>query len=546
MMNKSDPEVKEFLKHFDTGFSPEIVDYATNVMLKESRYIFVTTVKRQQYGYCTHCYSEFKTHLPKPPKKQIEELQYCGCSAAIYMDPAYEKRKHGETMQCPVCGSTCKVRYSGVGHSNLRDEAYFVYYEKSLIDPKAIVARGIAAWRSYVSDFKSVKTNLSVDYWYLFEANKGGKMLREQYVWNKGYGLYFTKTVRSRINCQSNGTYVAYCRPSIDAAVKGTPFAWSGWENFDALDMTTFFDLYARYPVVEYLVKLGYKKLIKDKLNNVSTRSTINWRGKTPSKVFRLSDDEYSVIKQHKNDVTFWFLYMFKKCKAMDTGMSLADIILLSEKVDSDHEFDLLKEMVTKRFTLKDSLHYAIKQLTLNKSQYYSIYSLVRDWKDYISDCKKLGLDIEDIKTLYPRDLNRTHQNTSQQIKFAQNKAIDEKIEQRLPELQRYKYEANGIFIRPVLSTQELIDEGKTLCHCVGTYSDRYAKGETTILLVRKVIEPDTPFYTMEVRGTTIYQTRGLRNCQPSEEVQAFIEAYKVNILKKIDKQAKKKDKVPA
>jgi|GEM_PF-548547 len=545
-MNKSDTEVNEFLKHFDSGFSQEIVDYANNVMLRESRYVFVTTVKRQQYGYCTHCYSEFKTHLPKPPKKQIEQLHLCGCSAAYYLDPEYEKRKHGEEMQCPVCKSICKVRYSGLGHSNLRDEAYFVYYEKSLINPKAIVARGISACRSYVSDYKGVETKLSVDYWYLFEPGKGGSMLKEQYVWQKGYGLYFANNVRSKINHQSNGTIVAYCRPSITNAVKDTPFAWSGWDKIDRLDMTTFFDLYARYPVVEYLIKLGFINLIKDKLDDGHTYGTINWRGKTPSKVFRISDEDYSVIKQHKDEVTFWFLRMFKKCKALHPEMSLNDVVLLSQKVHYDQEFESLQEMVSKKFSMKDTLHYAVKQLALNKSQYYSVSSLVRDWKDYIADCKKLGLDVKDIRVLYPRNLNRAHENTSQQIKFAANQALEEKIQKRLPELEIYQYEFNGIFIRPAASTKELVNEGKALCHCVGTYANRHADGSTTILLVRKVSDPDIPFYTMEVREATIYQTRGLRNCQPTVEVQVFIDTYKACVLDKIAKKSKKKDKVPA
>lgn len=81
---------------------------------------------------------------------------------------------------------------------------------------------------------------------------------------------------------------------------------------------------------------------------------------------------------------------------------------------------------------------------------------------------------------------------------------------------------------RVAASAEELIAEGDALHHCVGTYADKHAKGQCTIILIRKQSEPDKPYYTMELsaRGT-IVQVRGDHNRGMTKDVEAFVEAYK-------------------
>ena len=115
----------------------------------------------------------------------------------------------------------------------------------------------------------------------------------------------------------------------------------------------------------------------------------------------------------------------------------------------------------------------------------------------------------------------------------------NQKITARLGSLQRYCFASGDILIRPCASCQELINEGKKLEHCVGTYADRYAKGETDILLLRNTEAPDLPFYTMEVKKGSIVQCRGKRNQQPTKEVAKFIEQFKNAKLSKQPDRAK-------
>jgi hypothetical protein len=94
----------------------------------------------------------------------------------------------------------------------------------------------------------------------------------------------------------------AVSRESIKKAVKGTPFAWSAWDLYkgsDTNDYVKFFDLYAKYPSVEYLVKLGHKAIMEEKLNTGSiSQGAINWRGKDLLSVLKLSKTDYNTIKK--------------------------------------------------------------------------------------------------------------------------------------------------------------------------------------------------------------------------------------------------------
>lgn len=85
-------------------------------------------------------------------------------------------------------------------------------------------------------------------------------------------------------------------------------------------------------------------------------------------------------------------------------------------------------------------------------------------------------------------------------------------------------------------SAEELIAEGDALHHCVGTYADRHAKGQCTIVMIRKQSKPDKPYYTMELspRGV-IVQVRGDHNCGMTKDVEVFVEAYK-EYLRKLTK----------
>lgn len=75
---------------------------------------------------------------------------------------------------------------------------------------------------------------------------------------------------------------------------------------------------------------------------------------------------------------------------------------------------------------------------------------------------------------------------------------------------------------------------------CVGTYVDRVAKGQTHIFFVRRVEEPDTPYFTMEYNNGRVIQCRGSHNCGMPASVKAFVAAFEKLMKEREEKMERK------
>lgn len=503
-----DTNFQDIFAHFTKKVSQEIVDYARDVVFLKSRYIFTWRQRKQQYGYCTHCKNEFET----------------------------ESLKHNSTFQCPCCSSKCKVKASGISRKKMIDDAYFVYYEKSIVNPQGITARGIYAVRDYRGDFRKVETLFETKALYVFEPGNS-VMIRRPYLYYTAsgnfysWGSQFEKAKSIRSECDSSMSSIpCYCsEESIRAAVMGTPFQYSTWESYPSSDMVRFFDLYAHYPCVEYLTKLKFGAVVKAKLNDSPTYSAINWRGKTPLKVLKLSKQDLNEVRTANIPIDPLMLKLFQISKKDKSNLSFKDIYEISRGYG--FEFKDLKKIL--KYTTLGKAHSYIKKQYGRKNirNHYYRYQILSTWRDYIADCVDLDMDLTQESVLFPSDLHKAHQATIEKIKFKADEALNAQIRNRLASLKKYNFEANGFILRPAADTAELIREGNELSHCVGRYAKSYANGETNILLLRKASEPDKPFYTVEVRNGHITQCRGFKNCSPTDEVKAFIDLFTVKKL---------------
>lgn len=158
-----------------------------------------------------------------------------------------------------------------------------------------------------------------------------------------------------------------------------------------------------------------------------------------------------------------------------------------------------------------------------------------------MSDCVRLGMDLKNDSVLFPPNLHQAHQNTIKQVKIKEDEELTKKIQLRREALEKYSFEAMGFLIRAAADSKELIEEGKKLHHCVGTYADRYADGRCDILIIRQSDAPDTPFYTMEIQNEKVWQCRGLKNCGMTKDVERFVDAFREA---RLEKKAKKQTRM--
>lgn len=431
-----------------------------------------------------------------------------------------------------------------MGRKSLIDEAYFVYYEKSLIDPNVIIARGIYAVRDYSGNYEMVETQYTVMAKYIF-AQGGGQMFKRSCYYSPS-GHIKTRWRKTReVYSLFNKEHIAsiptfYCRDSIAVAVKDTPFQYSAWEECTYTDLTEYFDLYSKYPCVEYLMKLGFKELIYSKLRKEYTYGAINWRGRNLCQVLRMTKQELNEIKQKQVRINFYFLKVLQIAKKQHWGFSLDELIGFTRQYNNDYYLNLYQNAANysspKRLFLylKRQLEKRSQSQEEQKDRYlYTSHDVIIRYRDYLADCRKLGLDLTHDRVLFPKDLYQAHQRTIKMIKMKADKETDLKIKARVKSLQHLCFEWQGLFIRPAASFQELIDEGKALKHCVGTYAEKYADGQTTILFIRRSSKPQQPYYTVELYGQSLIQVRGLENCEPNQRVKKFLDAFESEKLRK-------------
>lgn len=506
---------ESYLKHFPEVYSEKIKDYMHENLFKH--YIFTDTK-----GFCTHCGEFFEL------SKAVDADRYLNGNL-----------KHNGKGTCPHCKTKCTVKNANRGHKTMIDEVYCIYYEKSVIDPKVMVARGIYAVRDYRGDYTRTETAYGTKAFYYYEM--GNTAMFERYVYYSNWTdmregeISERKKFNSFVNmwpCKMSDIITGCCLESVANAVKDTPFQYSCYDNFDSYGgYVEYFDLYSRYPVIEKLAKIGFKEIIETKLYNNPTWSSVNWRADTVQKALRLNRNDIKSLKSF--DVDCRLLRLYQISKKSNANLTLTELKFLHDENVLPEEIHKLLKYVS----FRKLFNYTKKQSEISKN---SIGSVLRDYKDYLEDCVDLEKDLTKKSVIFPKDLIEAHEATTKQIKHKKNAIIEKKISDRAKELEKYCFEFNGLLIRPAASQTELIKEGDALNHCVGRYAERIANEKTNIFFIRKVNQPNKPFFTAEIRANKLIQCRGNRNKDYSSDknIKAFMDAF---ILEKLTNKSKSK-----
>jgi hypothetical protein len=398
------------------------------------------------------------------------------------------------------------------------------------------VAKGVFAVRDYSKSYQNVKTTYLIAALYVFVPQFGGTMLKREWFWYGYSGMnqgHFVKSASARMlkkeHFYKSGFRWTYSRESIAEAVKGTPFQYSTWEHYEHDDMTAFFDLYSRYPCVEYLTKLDMDNLIREKLRGEPTYGALNWNGKNILQVLRMSKQDFKTIKQHPTvGIDFNFLRIHQVLKKIEPGLSVGEIDYFATVFGAYHVNDF--KMLSEYMSINQILNYLKKQREHagKRTLTGELRQLLTDYRDYINDCKQLQMDLNDYKTLFPKDLIAAHQRTTEKIKLKSSKEMNKKFKDRARQLQqKYYFEFENLVIKPPQNFKEMLKEGNTLHHCVATnYGKRHAEGDTTIMFIRNRTAPEKPFYTVEIYKGEVKQVQGDNHCAPTPEVKRFMEAF--------------------
>ena len=205
-------------------------------------------------------------------------------------------------------------------------------------------------------------------------------------------------------------------------------------------------------------------------------------------------------------------------------------------KIEDRSDFnELLKLVEISRIKYAD-INISVYAFDYFKMQGTSLYII----KDYYKFCEELGLPMNH-SNRYPDNIGEAHDRLMIQIETKKSAKDDLMIRERVSnELSKYRFADDDFVITPANSIADLINESAKLNHCVRTYDKRYASGETSIFLIRKRDDVNSPFYTLELSSKNeIKQLRGKNNCTAVNEVLDFVEEWrrKFNLKSSILKQ---------
>lgn len=313
--------------------------------------------------------------------------------------------------------------------------------------------------------------------------------------------------------------YQSYCyHRSIDVLfinsyqplLKNSVHKYSGFEFSGLNDDELFWFLYQyeKHPQMEMIAKMGLIQTIKGSMN------CIRWSQKG-YKLLGLENKKELELVTICN--SFGGLKYYRKHKD--------DIKKL--KINDEHElfiYDVLQNRHFSNITRKVIEYISNEDKKIG--YVYSHLSSASNYIDYIGFCNNLGIPLTSaIK--YPNDLKKAHDELQDKIKIKVSKTETQKIQKQVIEkLYKFRYASEEFIITPANSVEDLINESKELNHCVRTYVNRYANGDTSIFLIRKRDDVMMPFYTLELKNKKVHQVRGKHNCDPTDDVRNFVVAW--------------------
>lgn len=486
-----------------------------------------------------HLFTDERYLVYRREKKNIVgRCTFCG--AAVEMQ-AKKGMRHGSTVKCLSCGKIVQLCSPGrYKSSTLRTHKHAIVANR--ID-EGLLLRCIMVSR-ITNLITAEKKDIIHDELALYVVSPTGRdislELKVDYhtrkdVWDKAKPASSCYTPFFRAGLLYTG--------NLHTELKGTKWQYSALEllpnvasNVTGEIISSYLDGALRHPEVERLMKAGFYKL--------AVGTDLYWTAPYPTGI-----TQPGASKLHQL-----------------LGVHRCDLPMLRRLNPDHHDLELYREVIgrindlpafmKKSIPLKNTrtllticretspitverlvMEYAPQQMKLSPHVYGSVGAVFGDYLDYVRQCASVNRNMDDTSNRWPADLNVRHTQLSNLIKREKQLIKDKQMRHRWKtEHKKYEYTSSGFTVLMPKNQTEIFNEGKAMCHCVATYADRAARGETTILFIRSTADRRIPLATAEVRDGTVIQIRGYKNTEPSPEVMAFWKKYVEKVLKPMSK----------
>ena len=470
-----------------------------------------------------------ETYLIFDPKIDLCVCTRCGSKKKISRMNDGDYLSHNRKHFCYECGADATCKEYRYGRKNITDYGRILYLTKRgrityaqldeyIINYDKLMIPSVYTWTSAQYKFNSDEQTG-------YKHHPGGYWSFEDWTTMKNI----------KIPAPPGGAY--YYISKFEDTYLYTPSTYGTDLKYANLDMKRFdasklkeaeylisyINLFLKYQSIELLEKSGFERLVGSRIRNGHGTKYINWRGKTLRKILKMNNAEIREARKLKISITD--LHYIHESRKYFPGHNIEDSITLGKKLG--YSWDRYREDIERYIPVQKVADYILKQQNMTFS----------DYRDYLKDCDKLGMNMKNKKVLFPDDLIKAHAETSMKIKLESDKLLEtnfKRFEKEITSMDE-PYLYGEYLIRPAESPVELHIESQLLHHCVRTYVNKVADGQTSILFIRKQQEPDKPLYTLELnRDRKIVQCRGLKNCSYPEEVGELIKHWEKDIVRKI------------
>lgn len=411
------------------------------------------------------------------------------------------------TYRCPCCGEWLHPKKYGLGRGSLREGRYLLL---ATAQEGRVYLDLIYARREYQQP--PFVTGASPCYRWLFDTVNNTAAM-----WGRACGGW------RKMGQAGEPPGIAFAMDeSVREAICATRLKY-GLDLLERNGVLRAGAALAKFPSLELVDKIGSSRWAREVIwRGCFAKQAVNLKGKTMREALGLDKGELEKAKIQCE--TCFDLFVFQALRREGKWYTQAQKKTV-QAISEPKKFVKIAGLTG----MAKALAYVEKQGRLAQRGANDIIGL---WADYLEECRALKYDLSHQYYLFPPDLLKAHGRTMQLVGDMQNEALNQQIAKRLPELEKYCWEADGLFIRPAGSVGELKAEGSALCHCVATYAQRYANGETVILLVRRQGEPEAPFVTVEYRGGKVVQAQAKGNQPPPQEAGLFLDKWREYLTK--------------
>lgn len=141
--------------------------------------------------------------------------------------------------------------------------------------------------------------------------------------------------------------------------------------------------------------------------------------------------------------------------------------------------------------------------------------------------CADIHMNLEAIVKKHDFVLNifNTHLDAIKSAKL--NKLQENYANLHLAKAQEFEWEDDNYIIVAPKHLSELITEGKSLSHCVGSYTDSVSQGKEYILFLRKKSNPGASYFTIDVTpDKKVRQIHGQNNCSVPGDLAPIVQKW--------------------